>query len=588
MPTLQLETRAASFAPSTLNREAGTVEVTISTGAPVRRPGYIERLSIGRESVTLAPRLPVLDSHRQASIGDIKGQVIDVRFEAEAIIATLKISDGEALAAIERGDVTGVSIGYSVTRWEDSVDPQSRDRVRTATGWTLREVSLVAIPADPSALIRSQPMHTQTIETPPAESAPLSDIETRAAIRVVARSAGLPADWADAQIDAGVDVVAARSAAFEAMQQRSAAPISAIRVEASHDDPTLVRERQIEALACRMTGTQPTDAARQFMTFGLADFARDALVRAGGAGLSMVSREEIMTRALHSTSDFPELLTGAGNRVLAGAYQAAQSPLKSIAKQRTAGDFRPLSVLKTGDFAKLGEVSESGEITGMSTGEAKEGYSLKTFGGIFGLTRKAIVNDDLGAMAQWSQAMGRAAAETEADQLVSLLTQASGAGPVMGDTVRLFHAAHGNLAGSGAAPSVSTLNAARLAMRTQTGMDGVSPINVPPKYLLVAPDLETTAEQVLAALAAATVNDVNPFSGRLTLLVEPRLAAGDWYVFADPAVMPCLEYAYLSSAQGPQMSSRDGWEVLGREFRIVLDFGCGATDWRGAYRNPGA
>lgn len=431
-------------------------------------------------------------------------------------------------------------------------------------------------------------MPSATIETRPAESPPLPNIETRAAIRTIARSAGLPADWADAQIDGGADVIAARSAAFEAMQQRSASPISTIQVGASSDDPARVRERQIEALACRMDGTNPTEAARPFMAFGLADFARDALVRAGGSALSTVSREEILKRALHSTSDFPELLTGAGNRVLAAAYQAAQSPLKAIAKQRTAADFRPLSVLKTGDFSKLAEVSESGEITGMSTGEAKEGYSLKTFGGIFGLTRKAIVNDDLGAMAQWSQAMGRAAAETEADQLVTLLTQGSGSGPVMGDTVRLFHADHGNLASSGAAPSVSTLDGARLAMRTQTGMDGVSPINVPPKYLLVAPDLETTAEQVLATLAAATVGDVNPFSGRLTLLVEPRLDAGAWYVFADPAVMPCLEYAYLSSAQGPQMSSRDGWEVLGREFRIVLDFGCGATDWRGAYRNPGA
>lgn len=109
-----------------------------------------------------------------------------------------------------------------------------------------------------------------------------------------------------------------------------------------------------------------------------------------------------------------------------------------------------------------------------------------------------------------------------------------------------------------------------------------------PRYLLVGPALETTAEKLLSTINATTVDDVNPFGGRLSLLVEPRLTGNAWYVFADPATAPVLEWAYLSSAPGPQLSSRDGWDVLGREFRVVLDFGCGAVDHRGAYRNPGA
>jgi hypothetical protein len=81
---------------------------------------------------------------------------------------------------------------------------------------------------------------------------------------------------------------------------------------------------------------------------------------------------------------------------------------------------------------------------------------------------------------------------------------------------------------------------------------------------------------------------VNVFAGKLQLMVEPRIPGGQWYVFAAPTEVPVLLLGHLASAPGPQISSRDGWEVLGREFRVVLDFGIAATDFRGAYRNAGA
>ena len=59
---LELQTRRATLSPASLDRDAGTVEVVLSTGAPVRRAGYVERLDISREAVTLAPKIPVLDT----------------------------------------------------------------------------------------------------------------------------------------------------------------------------------------------------------------------------------------------------------------------------------------------------------------------------------------------------------------------------------------------------------------------------------------------------------------------------------------------------------------------------------------------
>lgn len=577
-----LETRAATIAPATLNRDDGTVDVVLSTGAPVKRAGYVERLAIDPAAVTIAPRLPVLDSHRQASVQDVKGRVENVRFEVGQIVATLRISDPAALAAIERGDVTGVSIGYRVTKWQDSSDATGQ-RVRTATAWELVEASLVAIPADPQALIRSATLPQDVTAAPDAAT-----LETRAAIRAIATTAGLDSAWADSQIDSGADVTAARSAAFEAMTQRSAAPIRTATVGASGDDPAVIQARQVEALSARMMGTAPTDAARPFMQMGLADYARDALTRSGTVGVAMMGREELLQRAMHTVSDFPELLTGAGNRVLADAYRRAESPLKQLARQRTAADFRPLLTFKVGNFTKLEKLTESGEIKALSTAEAKEGYSLETFGGIFSLSRKAIVNDDLGAFARWGEMMGQAAAETEAGQLLALLTANAGAGVTMGDGKALFHADHGNLAAAGSLLDVLSLDTARQAMRTHKMQDGKTPVNVVPRFLVVSPALETAAEKLLTSIQPNTTADVNPFGGKLSLIVEPRLTGNGWYLFGDPSTAPVLEYAYLSSAQGPQLSSRDGWEVLGREFRVTLDFGAGASDHRGAYRNAGA
>jgi hypothetical protein len=155
-----------------------------------------------------------------------------------------------------------------------------------------------------------------------------------------------------------------------------------------------------------------------------------------------------------------------------------------------------------------------------------------------------------------------------------------------GDT--LFHTDHGNKAAAGGAIADATLSAARLAMRSQTGLSGQR-ISATPKYLLVPPAQETTAEKWLATIAAAKAADVNPFSGSLSLVVEPRLSSATrWYVSADPNEIDGLEYAYLAGGEGPQVESKSGWDVDGVEVRVILDFGAGFIDWRSWYQNAGA
>lgn len=437
------------------------------------------------------------------------------------------------------------------------------------------QAQTTAVPVTPAAVI-AQPVTTETRAA------------VNAQIRAMAETAGLDRTWADAQIDAESDINAARSAAFEAMATRSA-PAAGIRahVGASHDDPAVIIERQAEALAQRMGGVEASEAARPYVSLGFIDYARQALVRAGER-VDNLSADVILTRAMQTTSDFPLLLEQGGNRVLSTAYAAAESPLKAIAVRREVSDLRDVTVAKLGEASGLEKISEAGEITYGSFGEGAESYKVETFGKLFSLSRKLLLNDQFGAFGDVMRQLGQMAAAAEANALVGMLTTGAGAGPAMSDGKRLFHADHGNLAASGAALSVETLSAGRLAMRSQKGLDGKTPVGVTPTFLVVGPAQETAAEQLLATLAATNSADVNPFSGTLQLIVEPRITGNAWYVFGDKANAPVLEMAYLAGASGPQILSRDGWNTLGREYRVTLDLGVGATDWRGAYRNAGA
>lgn len=586
-------TRRLPIGPRTYDAESRTFEAVISTGAAVRRSdargAYVERLDLSGVDPETLVGLTVLDGHRQTGSEFAVGVIVAARREGGGVVARVQLSSAPDVASVAtkvaEGVLSGVSIGYSAESRSEGVD----DGIRTVTVRPrIHELSIVAIPADPQAVIRSKespPLTTETQIPPPAND---DAVQYRQQVRTIARAAGQSAEWADEQIDAETDIVAVRAAAFEAMTARSAPIIRTHTASPANDDPGVILERRTNALFSRVNGEAPDDAARQYFNDGLADHAR-ALLTLRGISITGMDREQILRAAMHTTSDFPDLLTGVGNRTLMPAYQAAESPLKRLARQALHNDFRTATRLKLGDVGQLQEVSESGEIKSTTRGEAAESYRLKTYASLFALSRPALINDDLGAFRDWGIAAGRAAAETEATLLHGLLTQASGAGPIMGeDGKRMFHADHGNLAGAGGQPSTDTLSAARLALRTMKGLDGKTPIAATPKYMLVGPALETVAEKVLAEITAPSIGDVNPFAGKLELLVDPRIAGNSWYVFTDPAQLAALEYAYLSSAQGPQIASREGWDVLGMEFRVTLDFGCGPVDWRGAYRNAGA
>ncbi len=435
---------------------------------------------------------------------------------------------------------------------------------------------------------------TDTTTREAADTAPTT--ETRAAanaeIRSIARIAGLDQSWIDRQIDGGADPDTARRAAFEALAKRSAPSIRTeqVRVEMgeSQDDPALRARQMGEALYARINPRHElSEPARRYAYSTPVDMAKELLTLRGESTMAL-SSASLVTRALHTTSDFPIILGDTVGRVLRDAYQAAPSGIRRLGRQTTARDFRAVNKIMLGEAPLLEKLNEHGEIKAGTMAEARKAYKVETWARKIGIPRQVLVNDDLGAFADLARRMGQAAAETEARILVTLLEAGSGNGPTMSDGKTLFHADHGNKAGTGAAISDATLSAARLALRTQKGIEDRT-IRVTPRNLLVPPALETTAEKWLASIAPATAADVNPFSGSLSLVVEPRLSSATrWYVTADPSEIDGLEFAYLSGAEGPQVESRSGWDVDGVEIQVIRDFGAGFIDHRGWFMNAGA
>jgi phage major head subunit gpT-like protein len=291
---------------------------------------------------------------------------------------------------------------------------------------------------------------------------------------------------------------------------------------------------------------------------------------------------------MHTTSDFALLLADVANKTLRAAYNAAPQTFQPIARRVTLPDFKSVKRLQLGEAPALLEVKEHGEFTHGTIGESKEEYALLTYGRIFAITRKAIVNDDTDAFSRVPMLFGRSARNLESDLVWAQITS----NPLMGDGVALFATGHSNLAGTPSVIDIVNVGIGRAAMRNQTALDAVTKLNLNPQFLIVPPALETVADQFVSVnLMATAFTVVNPFAGRLQVISEPRLEAADanaWFLGASPDQIDMIEYGFLEGEEGPMVESRVGFDVDGLEIKAREDFGTKVIDHRGLFKNAGA
>ncbi|MDS9468610.1 Clp protease ClpP [Paracoccus sp. MBLB3053] len=395
----------------------------------------------------------------------------------------------------------------------------------------------------------------------------------------------------NALIDDGTSAEMAGSRFMATMAGREGVPAPRALSERGRDETETRRLGMEGALIARLSGRAPEDVARPYMDFSIVDMAAERMGARRVPG-NFAAREEMLRMAFQSTSDFPVLLEGAMNRSLAARYQQAQPTYRRLARQRSYQDFRDHSTVRMGDFPDLQPVSpEGGELKGGSFSESKEKTSVKAYGVKVLFTRQLLVNDSLDGIMQVLNDRGDAVARFE-DRIFyeMMLSGANGDGPGLNETGRqVFNTTDGTKAGTAAAINVTSLSAARAALRKRKGLDGAE-LELTPQILLVGPDKETEAQQYLyKGIMPAQAGSVNVFNdGSLSLGVTAKITGNAWYVFASPASAPCFEWGLLDGYSAPRFRMEDPFGVQGTRFSLEHDFGCGAIDFRGGYKNAGA
>jgi hypothetical protein len=431
--------------------------------------------------------------------------------------------------------------------------------------------------AVPAATQTTAPAAATATDTPQ-----MSERETFLAIGEQCRSAGLSAE-ATNRVLLGAETL---DGAKDMIIAELSTPVDAPAPTASvgRDAGETMRAGVMCALVAQFTGGTPEDQGREYMSFSIPELAAQVSGQDGARLRSFADRERVLMSAFapHTTGDFPGIFSNALNKSLLERYEQAEPTYRRISRQRNFRDFRPHPQIRAGDFPKLQRLSEAGEIKHGTFGESKETAMVEAYAVQFAITRQMMVNDDMGAIQEVINSSGDEVANFEERRFYEFKASAK-----LADNKAVFHADHNNLKSPGTAITVAAISAGRAAMRKQTSVDKKR-INIQAKILLVSPDKETEAEQLVASITANESVKVNPFSGKLEVISPAEMTGNAWELYADPSRAANWVWGLLDGYEAPRLTFDEPFGSQGLKGKLEHDFGVGAVDYRAAYQNVGA
>lgn len=608
-----------------VDTDSRTVELSFSSETPYGRWFGDEILCHDEECINLERFNnglgTVLFNHdRDAVVGHIekvwlednRGKAL-VRFDTDEQSETI-------FQKVQSGTLQGVSVGYAINRYEVLEDEDTKSTngrfngpAYVVTDWEPLEISIVSVPADPTVGVgrSAEEIHTsidtqedntrmdqeKNLEVQEVKSAPVETGLTQADLQkameqerkrtseITAMFRDFDVEGADEVIVLGKSVEEAREMVMDQLRARNKG-VSVTMGEAESDKFRAAAQDAV-LMAAGIPVADAAPGAQELRGYSMVEMARESLRRESVSTVNFGDNMELARAAINSTSTFPAIMSNLANKSVMVGFNEAETTYQIWAGKGSNRDFKEAARVALSEAGTLELVPEGGQFKQDSFGEASARTKVATYGKLFSLTRQAIINDDLGLFSKIATKYGSAA-----KRLVNKMVYAQLTGNVkMQDNVALFDTKHGNVAGTGEALSVKAIAKAITAMRRQKGITGEATLNITPKYLVVPPELEMTAYQIVNSTAAVDgVNSgvANPYKGRFIVVADAELTDPDaWYLVADATQHDTIEVTYLNGVETPRLETRQGFDVDGIEYKVAFDCGVSALDFRGLYKNAG-
>lgn len=294
-----------------------------------------------------------------------------------------------------------------------------------------------------------------------------------------------------------------------------------------------------------------------------------------------------------STITIPNILAATANKFSREAFLFVDGAWREFAATRSVSDFKAINTYSLSGDLTYEELPAGGHIQHGTLTETGYTNQVKTYAKMLGLTRKDIINDDLGALTNLTRRMGRGGA-IKLNQVVW---------GVFLNNSAFFTAGNNNTSTgvlSADATGIATIDAAYQKFTLQTDPDGAL-LGAQPAIMLVPPAKAATARQLMSSTSltggsSATLTD-NPWAGMFRVVTSPYMqdstltgnSSVAWYLLANPGDLPVIEVAFLNGMETPTVETADAdFNTLGIQIRGYHDFGAALQEYRGGVRGSGA